>query len=61
MRTTVDGSEIRPVEVGSLSHKKVYISQVVQDFFHQQYGELWGIDNTHGISYLVMIHTKDFE
>ena len=40
---TVDGSEIRrsPVEVGSLSHyQRNFIdprSQVVQDFFHQQY------------------------
>ena len=40
---TVDGSEIRrsPVEVGSLSHYQHNFidprSQVVQDFFHQQY------------------------
>ncbi len=38
---TVDGSEIRraPVEVGSLSHylQGFFTSQVVQDFFHQQY------------------------
>ena len=38
---TVDGSEIRrsPFEVGSLSHylPGFYASQVVQDFFHQQY------------------------
>ena len=43
---TVDGSEIRrsPVEVGSLkfipSFTWFYTSQVVQDFFHQQYGSI---------------------
>ena len=41
MQPTVDGSEIRrsPVEVGSLSQysQVFFTSQVVQDFFHQQY------------------------
>ena len=36
VQRTVDGS---PVEVGSLSQflQGVYTSQVLQDFFHQQY------------------------
>ena len=38
-RDTVDGKNPAPVESGSLSHdlQGFFTSQVVQDFFHQQY------------------------